>query len=95
MSYEQLMEIINSLEDPSCVLSIMFGSGYKFIYGGSGREHFDINKNIDKDKGCVTSHITDLKDKPVTVYGAITDITHVFTADDPSQGVINVGSILR
>ena len=95
MTYEQLMDIINSLEAPSCVLSIMFGSGYKFIYGGSGREHFDINNNIDKDKNCVTSHVTDQKNKPVTVYGAISDITHIFVADDPSQGVINIGSVLR
>lgn len=95
MSYEQLMSIIDSLEDPSCVLAIMFGSGYKFIYGGGGRENFDININIDKDKDCVTSHIVDLHNKPVTVYGAISDITHLFIADDPSQGVINVGSILR
>lgn len=95
MTYEQLMNIVNSAESPECILSIMFGSGYKFIYGGAGREQFKLEKNVDKAKGCVISHILDSKGKPLTVYGAITDITHIYVADDPSQGTINVGSILR
>lgn len=95
MTYDQLMNIINSAESPGCVLAIMFGSGYKFIYGGAGREYFELEENIDQAKDCVISHISDSKGKPITVYGAIGDITHVFIADDPSQGKINVGSILR
>lgn len=95
MTYDQLMSIVNSAKSPGCVLSIMFGSGYKFIYGGAGREYFEIEENIDKAKDCVVYHISDSKGKPLTVYGAIADITHIYVADDPSQGTINIGSILR
>ena len=93
MDYDQFIGIIGEAPTESCVVGIMFGSGYKFIYRST--EPFCVKDHVNKDLNCVLQHVSDVKGKPVTIYGAISDITHVYIATEPDKGAIDLGSVLR
>ena len=90
MTYDMLIKILDNAPNDKCVIGFMFGSGYKFVYRNS--EPFDRNVHVNKDTDCVLMHSTDCREKPFTIYGLISDITHVYIATEPDKGVIDVPS---
>lgn len=90
MDYDMLIKILNKAPDDHCIIGFMFGSGYKYIFKKG--QSFDRDKHLDKDLDCVIMYSEDCRDRPFAVYGAISDITHVYIATDPSKGNIDVTS---
>lgn len=92
-SYNSLIQFIDSVGGDTHILGFMFGSGYKFLFKND--ERFNRNIHLDAQFENVIMHATDSRDKPFSVYGLISDITHIYVATDPSKGSIDTSVLLR